>query len=135
MDNSLDGPSKNAVQPPPLTLWGPSSEERKALREKLSPRDCICGHSSLTLAPMRMANAMDDQIVIRIPKTLTAQLRKYAEILEAEQGLPVSQAAALRRLIIEGLQQAGLDIPPPPKRKRAATKAVKAPSKKARARR
>lgn len=80
---------------------------------------------------MRMANAMDDQIVIRIPKTLTAQLRKYAEQLEAEEGLPVSQAAALRRLIISGLQQAGLEIPPPPKRKRA-TRAVKTAATKAR---
>lgn len=63
-----------------------------------------------------MANPMEAQLVIRVPQALVEQLAKYAEHLSDEHGLPVSQAAALRRLIAEGLNRAGFGI------KRAAKK-------------
>lgn len=65
-----------------------------------------------------MANPMEAQLVIRVPHELVEQLAKYAEHLSDEHGLPVSQAAALRRLIAEGLNRAGFGI------KRAAKKKV-----------
>ena len=74
-----------------------------------------------------MANSMEAQLVIRVPQELVEQLAKYTEHLSDEHGLPVSQAAALRRLLAEGLNRAGFGI----KRASSKKKASKA-SKKAR---
>ena len=74
-----------------------------------------------------MANPMEAQLVIRVPQALIEQLAKYAEHLSDEHGLPVSQAAALRRLIAEGLNRAGFGIKRAPKKK-AAKKGTEAAS-------
>lgn len=49
----------------------------------------------------------DAQIVIRVPQEMADQLKEYATKLSKDFGVPVSQAAAVRRLLAEGLERAG----------------------------
>lgn len=49
----------------------------------------------------------DAQIVIRVPQGMADQLKEYAAKLSREFGVPVSIAAATRRLIVDGLERAG----------------------------
>jgi hypothetical protein len=60
-----------------------------------------------------MAN--DVQMVIRVPQTLAARVKEYAEQLSKEVGVPVSVAAATRKLLVDAIET--LDKPQPrPKR-------------------
>jgi hypothetical protein len=52
----------------------------------------------------------DKQIVWRLPENLVAALNAYAEKLSREFGVPVSQAAAGRRLLADGLGRAGFHV-------------------------
>jgi hypothetical protein len=58
------------------------------------------------------ANVMeqDAQLVVRVPQQMADQLKEYATKLSREYGVPVSQAAAARRLLADGLGRAGFDV-------------------------
>jgi hypothetical protein len=49
----------------------------------------------------------DAQIVIRVPQDMADQLKEYSAKLSRDFGVPVSLAAATRRLLAEGLERAG----------------------------
>jgi hypothetical protein len=49
----------------------------------------------------------DAQIVIRVPQEMADQLKEYAAKLSRDFGVPVSLAAATRRLLSDGLERAG----------------------------
>ena len=55
-----------------------------------------------------MAN--DAQIVIRVPEAVAARIREYASQLSKEVGVPVSVAAATRKLLGDAID--ALDKPP-----------------------
>jgi hypothetical protein len=79
-----------------------------------------------------VANDMeqDAQIVMRVPQVMADQLKEYATNLSRDFGVPVSLAAAVRRLLAEGLERAGMASSPteapeePPTRKRPAKRKV-----------
>jgi hypothetical protein len=52
-----------------------------------------------------MAN--DTQIVIRVPQAMAEGIKAYAEQLSAEVGVPVSVAAATRKLLSDALASVG----------------------------
>jgi hypothetical protein len=67
----------------------------------------------------------DAQIVIRVPQEMADQLKEYAAKLSKDFGVPVSQAAAVRRLLAEGLDRAGFassEAPPTDTARKAAAK-------------
>lgn len=53
----------------------------------------------------------DTQLVTRVPKDLADRLKTYADHLSADFGVPVSVAAAVRRLLVKGLDDAGIPKP------------------------
>jgi len=55
----------------------------------------------------------DAQIVMRVPQVMADQLKEYAARLSREFGVPVSLAAAARRLLADGLDRAGLRVSEP----------------------
>ena len=52
----------------------------------------------------------DAQIVMRVPQVMADQLKEYAARLSREVGVPVSLAAAARKLLAEGLDRAGVSV-------------------------
>lgn len=58
--------------------------------------------------PLSTVMAQDVQFAARIPQDMADRLKAYAEKLEADFGVPVSVAAAARRLLTEGLDRAGI---------------------------
>jgi hypothetical protein len=65
-----------------------------------------------------MAN--DAQIVIRVPQATADRIKEYGETLSRTAGVPVSTAAATRRLLEIALESVGLapDSPAKPSKKR-----------------
>lgn len=53
----------------------------------------------------------DTQLVTRVPTVMAERLKAYADKLESDFGVPVSVAAAVRRLLNDGLDRAGIPKP------------------------
>jgi CO dehydrogenase/acetyl-CoA synthase epsilon subunit len=52
----------------------------------------------------------DAQLVMRISTAMAERLKEYATKLATEFNVPVTTAAAARRLLAEGLEQAGFKV-------------------------
>lgn len=73
------------------------------------------------------------QLVARISVRLNDTLKKYADALTEQFGVPVTVASAARLLLTEGLERHGFPVPPPdptaPKPRRGRPPKKRAPKK------